>query len=79
MDRLHSLHHGVRLLSYTHDPLTLRRSIILCLNAPEQPAVTTIPEFQRLFLSPGFLVWASLVIIASAVLIFYVAPRWGKT
>jgi len=45
---------------------------------PEQRSVTTIAEFKKLFLAPGFLVWGSLCIVGSLVIIFYVAPRWGK-
>ena len=58
--------------------LCILGATILALNAPEQQSVTTIEGFQHLFLSPGFLVWGSLLIVTSAVLIFYVAPRWGK-
>lgn len=54
-------------------------SVILALNAPDTGSARTIKEFEKLFVSPGFLVWASLCIIASLVLVFYVAPRWGKT
>lgn len=53
-------------------------SVVLALNAPEEQSVTTIAGFKRLFLSPGFLVWASLLIVISLVLIFYAVPRWGK-
>jgi hypothetical protein len=41
--------------------------------------VTTISAFRSLFLSPGFLVWGSLCIITSLVVVFHVAPRWGRT
>ena len=51
---------------------------ILALNAPEQQSVTTIAGFKHLFLSPGFLVWGSLLIVTAGVLIFFVAPRYGK-
>jgi hypothetical protein len=53
-------------------------SVVLALNAPEEQSVTTIASFKRLFLAPGFLVWASILIIVSLVLIFYAVPRWGK-
>ena len=52
---------------------------ILALNAPEQPSVSTINEFKHLFVSVGFLVWAGILIASSVVLVFYAAPRWGKT
>lgn len=41
--------------------------------------MTTIKAFQKLFLSPGFLVWGSLSIATSLGIVFFVAPRWGKT
>lgn len=53
-------------------------SVVLALNAPEEQSVTTIASFKRLFLAPGFLVWASILVIISLVLIFYAVPRWGK-
>jgi hypothetical protein len=53
-------------------------SVVLALNAPEEQSVTTIASFKRLFLAPGFLVWASILIVISLVLIFYAVPRWGK-
>jgi uncharacterized membrane protein len=51
---------------------------IIALNGPAEQSVTTIKEFQRLFLAPGFLVFGSVVIICSLVLIFFVAPKFGK-
>ncbi|CAK9787399.1 DUF803-domain-containing protein [Cutaneotrichosporon oleaginosum] len=59
--------------------LCILGSVILALNAPQDQSVRTINEFKHLFIAPGFLVWAGLCIIASLVLVFYAAPRWGKT
>ncbi|KAH8920695.1 DUF803-domain-containing protein, partial [Atractiella rhizophila] len=53
-------------------------AVVIALNGPEEQSVTTIKEFQDLFLSVGFLVYASVVIVASLVIIFFVAPKWGK-
>ncbi|WVQ94914.1 hypothetical protein IAU59_002000 [Kwoniella sp. CBS 9459] len=53
-------------------------AVILALNAPEQQSVTTINEFKKFFLSVGFLVWASLLIVGSLVIRFFAVPRWGK-
>ncbi|WWC64817.1 uncharacterized protein I303_107431 [Kwoniella dejecticola CBS 10117] len=58
--------------------LCIMGAVILALNAPEEQSVTTINEFKKLFLSVGFLVWASLLIAGSLVVIFFVAPKWGK-
>ncbi|KAL7415385.1 magnesium transporter NIPA-domain-containing protein [Mrakia frigida] len=52
---------------------------IIALNSPEQQSVTHIRPFMALFISPGFLVWASLLIIAAVFAIFYLVPRYGKT
>lgn len=54
-------------------------SVIIALNAPTSHVGGKITEFQKLFLAPGFLSWASICIVASLVLIFVFAPRYGKT
>jgi hypothetical protein len=54
-------------------------STVLALNAPEEQSVTTIAAFKHLFLSVGFLVWASILIVISLVIVFWAAPKWGKT
>lgn len=53
-------------------------SVIIALNAPTSHSGGKITEFQKLFLSPGFLTWGSLCIVTSLVLVFYFAPRYGK-
>jgi len=50
---------------------------ILALNAPEEQSVTNIADFKKLFLAPGFLSWGSVAIVASVVLIVWVAPKYG--
>ncbi|OAV96712.1 hypothetical protein PTTG_02907 [Puccinia triticina 1-1 BBBD Race 1] len=52
---------------------------IIAVNGPKDQAVSTIPEFERLFLAPGFLVFASIIVVSALLLIFVAAPRWGKT
>lgn len=53
-------------------------SVIIALNAPTSHVGGKITEFQKLFLAPGFLVWASVCIVASLVLVFVFAPKYGK-
>ncbi|QRW11036.1 Magnesium transporter NIPA [Ceratobasidium sp. AG-Ba] len=53
-------------------------SIVIALNAPEEQSVTTIAGFKHLFLAPGFLSFGSVVIVAALVIIFFVAPKYGK-
>ncbi|KAA1089172.1 hypothetical protein PGT21_008989 [Puccinia graminis f. sp. tritici] len=52
---------------------------IIAVNGPKDQAVSTIPEFEKLFLAPGFLVFASIIVVSALLLIFVAAPRWGKT
>lgn len=56
--------------------LAIVGSVIIALNGPQEQAVTTITEFQHLFLSPGFLVYGSVLIIAALVIIFFFAPKY---
>ncbi|GAA5934991.1 uncharacterized protein JCM15063_003122 [Sporobolomyces koalae] len=58
--------------------LCILGAVVIALNGPQEQTASTIKEFQKLFLSPGFLVWAGLVIVASLSLIFLVAPKYGK-
>ncbi len=53
-------------------------SVIIALNAPTSHVGGKITEFQKLFLAPGFLTWAGVCIVASLVLIFVFAPKYGK-
>ncbi|KAJ7090872.1 magnesium transporter NIPA-domain-containing protein [Mycena belliarum] len=59
--------------------LCILGSVIIALNGPSEAAVGQILDFQKLFLSVGFLVYAGILIVAALVIIFYAAPRWGKT
>ncbi|KAJ3524475.1 hypothetical protein NMY22_g10979 [Coprinellus aureogranulatus] len=58
--------------------LCILGSVIIAINGPHEAAVGQIREFQKLFLSPGFLAWGSVLIVASLVIILYFAPRYGK-
>ncbi|CAE6430143.1 unnamed protein product [Rhizoctonia solani] len=53
-------------------------SVIIALNGPKESTVGQIREFEKLFVSVGFLIYGGLVIAASIGIIFFVAPRWGK-
>ncbi|KAI5480127.1 hypothetical protein MNV49_001787 [Pseudohyphozyma bogoriensis] len=52
---------------------------IIALNGPQEKSTSTIPEFQALFFSVGFLACADVLIVGSLCLIFFVAPKYGKT
>jgi hypothetical protein len=58
--------------------LCLLGSVIIALNGPTEASVGQIVEFQALFLSVGFLVYAGILITAALGIIFFAAPRWGK-
>ncbi|KAF9305830.1 hypothetical protein BGZ74_008702 [Mortierella antarctica] len=53
-------------------------AVIIVLHAPAQATVTDIDEFKHFVLQPGFLVYMSLVIISSLLIIWKVAPKYGK-
>ena len=53
-------------------------SVIITLNAPEQAAVANIQQMQHYVISPGFLVYAIIIILGSLFVIFWVGPRYGK-
>lgn len=51
-------------------------SVIIALNGPQESSAATIKEFQHMFLSLGFIVFASIVILSALTIIFFVAPRY---
>ncbi|KAF7321615.1 DUF803-domain-containing protein [Mycena kentingensis (nom. inval.)] len=58
--------------------LCILGSVIIALNGPSEETVGQITEFQKLFISVGFLIYAGILIVASLIIVFYAAPRWGK-
>ncbi|CAO3698094.1 unnamed protein product [Rhizopus stolonifer] len=54
-------------------------AIFIVLHAPEESqSDTTIETFKKSALSPGFIVYTSLAVCISIILVFYCGPRWGK-
>jgi len=53
-------------------------STVIVLNAPESSAVANIQQMQGFVIAPGFLSYAGVIIIGSAITAFYAGPRWGK-
>lgn len=53
-------------------------SVIITLNAPEQSAVSDIQAMQHYVIAPGFLSYAGVIILGSALVAWWVAPRYGK-
>ncbi|KAJ7234003.1 magnesium transporter NIPA-domain-containing protein [Mycena rebaudengoi] len=58
--------------------LCILGSVIIALNGPSEASVGQIKEFQKLFLSVGFLIYGGILITAALGIIFFAAPRWGK-
>ena len=53
-------------------------SVVIVLNAPEQSAVADIQQMKNYVISPGFLSYAGVVIVACLFVALWVAPRYGK-
>ncbi|KAF8931434.1 magnesium transporter NIPA-domain-containing protein [Dissophora ornata] len=53
-------------------------AVIIVLHAPAQVAVTEIDEFRHFVMQPGFLVYMCLVIVTSLVIVWKIAPKYGK-
>ncbi|KAH8118976.1 DUF803-domain-containing protein [Phellopilus nigrolimitatus] len=60
------------------EALVVIGSIIIALNGPQEPSVGQIRDFEKLFVSAGFLSYAGVLIAISLVIIFYFAPKYGK-
>ncbi|KAG9119438.1 hypothetical protein FRC07_005545, partial [Ceratobasidium sp. 392] len=53
-------------------------SVIIALNGPQEQSVSTIREFEKLFISVGFLIFGGLLIAGAIFIIFFIAPKYGK-
>ncbi|KAF9573941.1 hypothetical protein EC968_007769 [Mortierella alpina] len=53
-------------------------AVVIVLHAPAQAAVTDIDQFKHFVIQPGFLVYMCLVIAVSLVIVWKVAPKYGK-
>lgn len=58
--------------------LCILGSVVIVMNAPEESSVADIQEMQHYFIQPGFLSYAGVIIVGSAVTALWVGPRWGK-
>ncbi|KAJ1912085.1 hypothetical protein IWQ60_009763 [Tieghemiomyces parasiticus] len=59
--------------------LCLLGSIVIIIHAPEDGAIDSVDQIFDLVLRPWFLLYAVGVLIFSLVMIFKVAPKYGKT
>ncbi|KAM6907645.1 magnesium transporter NIPA4 [Xenentodon cancila] len=54
-------------------------SVLLVIHAPQEQEVTSLQEMTSKLLEPGFLVYASAVLVLCAVLVLYFCPRSGQS
>ncbi|ROV87338.1 hypothetical protein VMCG_10695 [Cytospora schulzeri] len=53
-------------------------AVIIAMNAPEESSVSDIQTMQRYVITPGFLTYAGVIIVGSAIVAFFVGPKYGK-
>ncbi|KAK8028453.1 hypothetical protein PG991_005509 [Apiospora marii] len=53
-------------------------SVVIVMNAPEESSVANIQEMQHYVIAPGFLSYAGVILVGSAITAFVAGPRWGK-
>ncbi|CAL1708597.1 unnamed protein product [Somion occarium] len=59
--------------------LCLLGSLIIVLHAPEDKNIQTVDEILHYAVQPGFLLYCFTVLVFSLVMIYAVAPRYGRT
>ncbi|THH06049.1 hypothetical protein EW145_g4355 [Phellinidium pouzarii] len=72
------LNEKLTFFGYVGCALCILGSVVIALNGPQESSVGQIKEFEKLFISPGFLSYAGVLIVAALIIIFYFAPRYGK-
>lgn len=58
--------------------ICLTGSIVIVLHAPPDPEIETIEELLHLAIQPGFLFYCTCVAVFATVMIYKIAPRYGK-
>ncbi|XP_006138355.2 magnesium transporter NIPA4 [Pelodiscus sinensis] len=58
--------------------LSIVGSTVMVIHAPEEEEVTTLTEMASKLKEPGFLAYATILLVACLVLIFFLAPRYGQ-
>jgi drug/metabolite transporter (DMT)-like permease len=53
-------------------------SVVIVMNAPSESSAATIQDMQHFVIAPGFLSYAGVIIIGSAIVAIWVGPRYGK-
>ncbi|KAJ7452751.1 magnesium transporter [Mycena galericulata] len=68
----------LNLLGWLGCGLCILGATVIALNAPQEDTVGQILDFQKLFVSIIFLVYVGIILVASLLIIFVLAPRYGK-
>ncbi|XWX01049.1 hypothetical protein V2A60_009074 [Cordyceps javanica] len=53
-------------------------SVVIVLHAPESSSVGNIEQMQKFAITPGFLTYAGVILVGSAIAAWYAGPRWGN-
>ncbi|KAK4240523.1 magnesium transporter NIPA-domain-containing protein [Achaetomium macrosporum] len=53
-------------------------SVVIVMNAPENSSVATIQEMQGFVIHPAFLTYAGVIIVGSAIVAFWLGPKYGN-
>lgn len=53
-------------------------SVVIVMNGPQESSVANIQEMQHFFITPGFLSYAGVILVGSAITAYYAGPKWGK-
>jgi len=53
-------------------------SVVIAVNAPQQSSVARIEDMKRWVITPGFLSYAGVIIVACVIIALWVAPKYGK-
>lgn len=59
--------------------LSVLGSTVMVIHAPQEELVETLPDIAKKLADPGFVVFATFIVIISLILIFVVGPRHGQT
>ncbi|XP_026563308.1 magnesium transporter NIPA2 [Pseudonaja textilis] len=59
--------------------LSILGSTVMVIHAPQEEEVETLSEISHKLGDPGFVVFATLIVIVSLIMIFIVGPRHGQT
>ena len=53
-------------------------SVVIVMNAPHSSSVSDIQQMQSYFITPGFLTYAGIILVGSAVTAIWIAPKYGN-